>query len=142
MVGIPHLGCGRRILYTGATYKMQKTAYNMRRFILVVTCGNIGKIAYRMREYRQTASRMRECRPEPHIRCGFRLSPHTVCEIPHTPDLLSDPHILVFGEPHIVCGFGLHAAYSMQYPAHLPRNSPAYSMRYPHTVCGTAYGMR
>ena len=79
---------------------------------------------------------MRECRPEPHIRCGFRLSPHTVCEIPHTPDLLSDPHILGFGEPHIVCGFGLHFAYSMQYPAHLLRHSPAYSMRYPHTVCG------
>jgi hypothetical protein len=84
---------------------------------------NIGKTAYRMRKFGK---------PHP----GVRLSPHTVCEIPHTPDLLSDPHILGFGEPHIVCGFGLHFAYSMQYPAHLPRNSPAYSMRYPHTVCG------
>ena len=60
-----------------------------------------------MREYRQTASRMRECRPKPHIRCGIRLSPHTVCEIPHTPDLLSDPHILVFGEPHYAAGTGV-----------------------------------
>ena len=50
---------------------------------------------------------MRECRPKPHIRCGIRLSPHAVCEIPHTPDLLSDPHILVFGEPHYAAGTGV-----------------------------------
>ena len=152
----PHTVCGDRIQYAGS--RIQYAAFF---FCLPHTvCGNLANTASWMETYRQnripyagiwqiphpgwrnigkTAYRMRKFgKPHP----GVRLSPHTVCEIPHTPDLLSDPHILGFGEPHIVCGFGLHFAYSMQYPAHLLSNSPAYSMRYPHPVCGTADGMR
>ena len=131
----PHTVCGDRIQYAGSRIQYAAFFFACR----IPYAGiwqiphpgwrHIGKTAYRMRKFGK---------PHP----GVRLSPHTVCEIPHTPDLLSDPHILGFGEPHIVCGFGLHFAYSMQYPAHLPQHSPAYSMRYPHTVCGTAYGMR
>ena len=125
----PHTVCGDRIQYAGSRIQYAAFFFACR----IPYAGiwqiphpgwrHIGKTAYRMRKFGK---------PHP----GVRLSPHTVCEIPHTPDLLSDPHILGFGEPHIVCGFGLHFAYSMQYPAHLLSNSPAYSMRYPHTVCG------
>jgi hypothetical protein len=96
--------------------------------------------------YAAPASSMRH----PHIVCGHRIlyAVHALC--------MRRPHI-VFGKkkgyvkphpkPHTICRISINprmrfAFYIKKICVHILYAVPAYSMRDPHTVCGTAYSMR